>query len=260
MLRYCVLRALWACLLPAAPCAADTWQVYKNCSLVPNPYNDGDSFHVKTKGHEYVFRLYFVDAAETEMSIPSRVEQQAAYWGIGTNEALGLAAEATEFTEQFLQDRFTVYTKKEDARGGGGSKRYFAMIKADGRYLCEVLVEAGLTRVYGMRTSLPDGTSGDKYFADLRVLEKQAKREGLGGWRKEGLAERDEPLTGPRACDVTRTTAVYSLGEPPSTLGLIHRGARVEVVGSISATMVKIKFKDGEREREGQCRRSSLDL
>jgi endonuclease YncB( thermonuclease family) len=27
--------------------------------------NDGDSFHISVEGHEYVFRLYFVDAPET---------------------------------------------------------------------------------------------------------------------------------------------------------------------------------------------------
>ena len=49
-----------------------------------------------------------------------------------------------------------MYTRKEDARGRG-HRRYYALVKARGKYLSLALVEAGLARVYGWRTDLPDG-------------------------------------------------------------------------------------------------------
>ena len=42
------------------------WIVLENCRLITNPANDGDSFHVSAGEKEYLFRLYFVDAPETE--------------------------------------------------------------------------------------------------------------------------------------------------------------------------------------------------
>ncbi len=42
------------------------WIVLKDCRLIANPANDGDSFHMSAGENEYLFRLYFVDAPETD--------------------------------------------------------------------------------------------------------------------------------------------------------------------------------------------------
>jgi hypothetical protein len=54
-------------LLAACPflVLAEEWQTLRNCRLVPNEWNDGDSFHVSHQGQEYIFRLYFADAPES---------------------------------------------------------------------------------------------------------------------------------------------------------------------------------------------------
>lgn len=44
---------------------ADKWVTVKNCRLLENASNDGDSFHVKADGEEYLFRLYHVDTPES---------------------------------------------------------------------------------------------------------------------------------------------------------------------------------------------------
>jgi endonuclease YncB( thermonuclease family) len=165
------------------PDTAPGWKVYKNCSLVENGYNDGDSFCVKTSRRTYVFRLYFVDAPELDLLVPERVREQAAYWDTDVETVLRLAREARRFTEDFLKDGFTVYTRKEDARGRG-HRRYYALIRAGEAYLSTALVRAGLARVYGWSTDLPDGLPARKYEADLRTAERRAKREKRGGWAR----------------------------------------------------------------------------
>jgi hypothetical protein len=55
------------------------WIVLNNCRLIANPANDGDSFHVSAGEKEYLFRLYFVDAPETDEMIPGRLVEQAKY-------------------------------------------------------------------------------------------------------------------------------------------------------------------------------------
>ena len=52
----------------------------KDCRLIPNPANDGDSFHVSAGEKEYLFRLYLVDAPETDEMTPRRLIEQAKYF------------------------------------------------------------------------------------------------------------------------------------------------------------------------------------
>ena len=46
------------------------WVVLENCRLIMNPANDGDSFHASAGDKEYLFRLYLVDAPETDALAP----------------------------------------------------------------------------------------------------------------------------------------------------------------------------------------------
>src|SRR3954447_19104989 len=48
------------------------WIVLENCRLISNPANDGDSFHASAGAREYIFRLYLVDAPETDAMTPGR--------------------------------------------------------------------------------------------------------------------------------------------------------------------------------------------
>ena len=64
------------------------WIVLKNCRLIANPANDGDSFHVSVGEKEYIFRLYMVDAPETDEMVPRRLVDQAKYFGITVPQAI----------------------------------------------------------------------------------------------------------------------------------------------------------------------------
>jgi hypothetical protein len=92
---------IWiALLLPIEKAGASSdWVTLENCRLIPNPANDGDSFHVSADGKEYLFRLYFVDAPETDAANPARL---------------------IETSETFWNQRAASY------RSGGDSKRVYA--------------------------------------------------------------------------------------------------------------------------------------
>jgi hypothetical protein len=65
---------LWAtAIFVGAREGSKDWIVLENCRLLPNAANDGDSFHVSVNGKDYRFRLYFVDAPETDAANPSRL-------------------------------------------------------------------------------------------------------------------------------------------------------------------------------------------
>ena len=158
------------------------WNVLRHCRLIPHAGNDGDSFHVRHENRHYIFRLYFVDAPETDGALMQRMSQQAAYWGISTAQVRELGLQAAAVAREQLDGTFTVYTKFVDARGRSSRKRYFAFVDVEGAYLAEELVARGLARVYGFRDRLPDGISKRRFLRRLQAAEAKAKKQRRGAW------------------------------------------------------------------------------
>jgi endonuclease YncB( thermonuclease family) len=169
---------------PAQPCQRINGCVYK-----PQRWNDGDSFHVILPDQkELIFRLYFVDTPEEERVYADRIPEQAAYFGISTDAAVEIGREASEFTKQALAKPFTIYTRWRRALGRSALWRYYAIVTtSDGRDLNELHVSAGLARIYGTRTPLPDGRDSREYLAHLHELESEAKAAKRGAWSKVNL-------------------------------------------------------------------------
>jgi endonuclease YncB( thermonuclease family) len=165
--------------------AAEPWRTLKDCRLVPNPSNDGDSFHVHANGEEYVFRLYYVDTPETDLSFKDRVQEQANYFGLSIEDTLSLGQRAAVFTERQLRSHpFAVVTCWQDAQGRSRLERYYAFVVVDDKDLSEELVRQGLARVYGMKVTKPDGTKTRAEEEKLLALEREAKEAHRGGWGK----------------------------------------------------------------------------
>ncbi len=86
------------------------WVILENCHFIVNPANDGDSFHASVGSKEYIFRLYLVDAAETDELNPARLVEQAKYFAITVPQAIEVGQAAKEFTREKLSEPFTVFT------------------------------------------------------------------------------------------------------------------------------------------------------
>lgn len=163
------------------------WTVLTDCKLISTPSNDGDSFHVRHDGKEYIFRLYYVDCPETSLAFPDRVQEQADYFNFHERDALKVGEEAKHFTEQILAaGPFTVATKWEDARGNSQLPRYYAFVSTSQGDLDELLAAEGLVRIYGMHVA---DNQGDRKQEILHDLERSAKHEGAGAWGFEKHAE-----------------------------------------------------------------------
>jgi DNA uptake protein ComE-like DNA-binding protein len=149
--------------------------------LIKRP-NDGDSFHVSVEGHEYIFRLYFVDAPETSAEFRDRVEEQAKYFGATVDQVLEIGDLAKQFTREKLTEPFLVRTCWEDAGGRSRMQRFYAFVQTRTGDLGEQLVENGLARSHPA-TAKPEGlTSAAAEWQKLMALEQKAKREKVGGW------------------------------------------------------------------------------
>ena len=144
--------------------------------------NDGDSFHVSVEGHEYIFRLYFVDAPEISAEFRDRVEEQAKYFGVTVDQVLEVGDLAKQFTREKLTEPFLVRTCWEDAGGRSRMQRFYAFVQTRTGDLGEQLVENGLARSHPA-TAKPEGlTSAATEWQKLMALEQKAKREKVGGW------------------------------------------------------------------------------
>ena len=156
---------------------------YRNCEFVPTTYADGDSFLVRIREDEFVFRLYYVDAPESDERFPDRNAQQAQYFGITPAESVAAGKAAKEYVRQLLtKKRFTVFTRWATAMGSSKLPRYYAVIEVDGRGLADLLVEHGFARLVGKTVNHPDGTKADAYIASLAELEKSAEAARAGAW------------------------------------------------------------------------------
>ena len=189
--------AAFLLLVPFAVCvtqAADStknppakWQTFTGCRYMSEEASDGDSFHVKYGPRELIFRLYFVDAPETDESVKERVREQCEYFGVTPKELLNAGEAARKFTAQWLKQPFTVTTRWQNAQGRSRLPRYYAQIDFGGQDLAELLVRRGWARAKGTRAVLPDGTKAKDHMEKLQKLEAEAKAKRVGIWTNSKL-------------------------------------------------------------------------
>lgn len=161
------------------------WVTLPNCRFMTEETRDGDSFHVLTSDRrQFIFRLYFVDAPESDASIKERVREQAEYFGVSEDEVLKAGEAAKKFTAEWLKKPFTVVTRWQNAQGRSRLPRYYAQIDLSGRDLGEALVSSGWGRAKGTVAILPDGKPAKEHMAKLKQLETDAKTKRLGLWVK----------------------------------------------------------------------------
>lgn len=162
--------------------AVESWSTWTACRLAENDSNDGDSFHVRAGGKDYILRLYLVDAPESDDGFPVRVAEQAKYFGITPAQSVQLGESAAKFVEEKLAQPFTVRTKKQSAMGRSSSIRYYAFVETGEGDLGELLVANGLARVHGVAPAQDESYSPTMAKAKLERLESEAKRLQVGGW------------------------------------------------------------------------------
>src|SRR5262245_7903467 len=183
-IRLIVLAIVWAA---AATCNVNAseskdWIVLKNCQLISNRANDGDSFHASAGAREYILRLYMVDAPETDEMTPRRLVEQAQYFAITVPQAIDVGQAAKEFTRQKLSEPFTVFTRMSDAMGHSKLERFYAFVQTKDGDLGEQLVRNGLARNYGFK-AVPPGLKNSRIeIEQLQKVEHKAKQEKIGGW------------------------------------------------------------------------------
>ena len=185
-IRTVVTQVIWM-LLIFAYCEAEAadkkeWVKLTDCQYVAQKYNDGDSFGVKCGTDEYIFRLYFVDAPETNLRYAERTREQSEHFGVTLDETMKAGVKAKEAVRDILQKPFVVWTRWATAQGRGRVLRYYGFIEIDGKGLAEILVSMGLARTKGVKAKLPSGEKSKVYVERLQALERDAQQLGIGIW------------------------------------------------------------------------------
>ena len=215
------------------------WIVLANCRLISNPANDGDSFHASAGAREYIFRLYMVDAPETDEMTPRRLVEQASYFGITVPQAIEVGRAAKEFTRQKLSEPFTVFTRMSDAMGHSKLERFYAFVQTKDGDLGEQLVRNGLARTYGFKAVPPGSRNSRVEVEKLQQFEDQAKQERIGGWgvtarRLNINAQKSSPFSvfvvekNPRSRTSAPPNTFHRISAPLRPNALAARGSPVE--------------------------------
>jgi endonuclease YncB( thermonuclease family) len=187
-----VVVAIWLAIVDLG--AREDWITLENCRLVPSQANDGDSFHVSVNGKEYIFRLYLVDAPETDAANPARLIEQAKHFGITVPQVIEVGEAAKSFVRDKLSEPFTVFTRKANAMGRSNIERFYAFVQTKDGDLGEQLLANGLARIHGRRATPPGASSPAAERQRLEELRDEAKRRKVGGWGTNG-----RPLNAPSA-------------------------------------------------------------
>ena len=182
MKRFGGMLALCAACAIANLQAREPWVTLNDCRYVPNDSNDGDSFHVRSGNKKYLFRLYFVDAPETNLEFGERVNEQAKYFGSTTPQMLQVGEAAKDFVRAKLSHPFVVRTCRQDALGRSKMERFYAFVEVDHHDLGEELVANGLARLHGTDTRPPGMNSVEIEWQKLEQLERAAKQQKVGAW------------------------------------------------------------------------------
>ena len=189
----------------------EKWVEQKDAKLSDERQSDGDSFGMEIKSAKgnpllRTYRLYGVDCPESDERdkvLDQRRGEQAAWFDCDPKEITRLGKEAADFTEKLLKHgkpkiltRGKMGTKAE--KSPGRPQRYYALVEVtakDGkrRWLHELLLENGLARAYGMPAPWPPEEEDrhgakeaeEEFRKHLEKLEKAAKRQGLGVWKKQ---------------------------------------------------------------------------
>ena len=204
------------------------WIVLENCRFILNPADDGDSFHVSVGTQEFIFRLYMVDAPETDALTPGRLVEQAKYFEVTVPQVIEVGEAAKEFIRRKLSEPFTVFTRMSDAMGRSKLERFYAFVRTKDGDLGEQLVRAGLARNYGYK-AVPPGLKNSRLETEkLQQLEDEARQEKIGGWgvsvgRLNVHAQKPAPFTvfekatRPRSLPLAHTPSATPTFRPSST-------------------------------------------
>src|SRR3990172_5886443 len=167
------------------------WVALTDCRYVAAKDNDGDSFLVRCGAKEFIVRLYFVDAPETNLRYPERTREQSEYFGVTLDETMKAGARARNKAREILREPFVVRTRWATAAGRAKETRYYALVEVGGKSLAEVLVSQGLARTKGVSPNLPTGEKAKAYVERLEALEGEARqrRRGIWGSAAENVSE-----------------------------------------------------------------------
>ena len=201
------------------PGAQKEWITLENCQLVPNPANDGDSFHIRADDTEYLVRLYLVDAPETESVGPARLIEQAQYFGISVPQVIEIGEKAKLFVQEKLSQPFTVVTRKAQGLGRSKIERFYGFVRTKDGDLGEQLVANGLARVHGVRAAPPGVSSATEEIQKLDQLEQEAKKQKMGGWA--GNTPPNTPSPGPSA--IASPSLPVSTAAPSTSVSVAPR-------------------------------------
>ena len=163
------------------------WMKLDDCHYVEWQDNDGDSFRVRCGEKEFTARLYYVDAAETNLRHGDRVREQSLHFGISLDDTLNAGEKAKQRVKELLQKPFVTWTRWATAGGRGRESRYYVIIEVDGKNLAEILVSEGLARTKGVSVLTPSGEKGKEFMEHLDDLEKTAAEKRVGAWSKSKI-------------------------------------------------------------------------
>ena len=190
-----LMLAVWCGLQSCPGAERREWITLTNCQLIASAYNDGDSFHIRSGTNDFIARLYFVDAPETNLRYAERTREQSEYFGVTLDETMKAGRQATEAVRTRLSEPFRVQTRWASAAGQSKQPRFYCLVEAEGQSLAEWLIAQGLARTKGVNSALPSGMKSKAYVEKLKSIEAGAREKRAGIWAGRSEKESENEIS-----------------------------------------------------------------
>ncbi len=186
--------SVWLCASQSLAADRKEWVMLPDCQYVAHADNDGDSFRVRSGKKEFYFRLYFVDAPETNLRYAERTREQSEHFGVTLDESMKGGKMASDLVRDTLRKPFTIWTRWASAAGRSKEPRYYALVMVGTNPLDEMLISKGLAQPKGVRPNLPKGEKATAHQEKLIALEADAKKQKVGLWASSIEKQTKSPI------------------------------------------------------------------
>lgn len=165
---------------------SEGFEVMEQMKFVPQQTERPDLLMFRQRGRPVEIKPYYLESGQPGDPTHTSTRALASYFLVEPETAAALSTKALEATRELLSENSVqVITRNRRVRTYNDDSPIYAFVYVNGRPLEEYLLERGLVKPEGEQAVSPTGMQVGQYYGRLRSLERKARHDEAGGWKKD---------------------------------------------------------------------------
>jgi hypothetical protein len=165
---------------------SEGFEVMEQMKFIPEQTERPDLLAFRQRGRPLEIKPYYLESGQPGDPTHTTTRELASYFLIEPETAAALSTKALEATRELLRESSVqVITRNRRVRTYNDDSPIYAFVYVNGRPLEEYLLERGLVKPEGEQAVSPTGMQVGQYYGRLRSLERKARHDEAGGWKKD---------------------------------------------------------------------------